>query len=337
MDGPDEAPFEWRRRAAVLFLCETPLGEVISQMTADGVAEEDAASWCAQLLTDPALEAGRWAMGQLGKLESVLDARNRMAVLDATSLEVERRKGLTRREFLEEYYAANRPVILEDVCDAWPARDLWAPEYLLDKIGDVEVEVMTGRSEANSNDINIDQYRTKMGFAQYVSRVLATEWSNSLYLVANNKILSDKAAVPLWDDFTLDRRYMKADRGRKRTFLWFGPGGTITSLHHDILNIMFHQLDGWKHFILVSPLETHHLGNTFGVFSDIDPLDPDLDRFPAFAGVTQLQVTVGPGDALFIPVGWWHHVTALETSISLSSTSFAYPNEFDWVHPTLVV
>lgn len=334
-DESPEIPFEWRRRAATLLLCDTPLADVITQMTDDGISEELAAAECARLLLDPALEAGRWAMGQLGKLESVLDAQRQMAELVEPPITVERRKGLSRKKFLEEYYARNRPVVLEDVCESWPARRLWSPEYLLDKIGDVEVEVMTGRSEGNGNEINLDQYRSRMGFDEYATRVAATEWSNSLYLVANNKLMTEKAAAPLWKDFTLDRRYMKADRTRNHTFLWFGPGGTVTTLHHDIMNIMFHQLDGWKHFILVSPLDTHLVGNTIGVFSDVDPLHPDLDRFPRFGEARQLQVTLGPGDALFVPVGWWHHVTALETSISLSSTSFVFPNDFDWVHPTL--
>ncbi len=336
IDDLSDIPFGWRRRATVLLLCDTPVVEVIGQMTEDGISEEDAAAACARILTDPTLEAGQWAMAQLGKLESVMDARRKMSDLLDPQPEIERRKGLSRKKFLAEYYATNRPVVLEDICEEWPARRLWSPEYLMETIGDAEVEVMTDRGEGNGNDINLEQFRSRMGFDEYVKRVLATEWSNSLYLVANNKLMSEKVAQPLWKDFTLDKRYMKADRNRTSTFLWFGPGGTVTSLHHDIMNIMFHQLDGWKHFILISPLDTHLVGNNIGVYSDVDPLDPDIERFPRFAEARQLQVTLGPGDALFVPVGWWHHVTALETSISLSSTSFAFPNTFDWVHPTLV-
>jgi ribosomal protein L16 Arg81 hydroxylase len=330
-----EVPFEWRRRAAILLLRDEPLSEVITTLSAEGVPEDVAASICATILTDPTFDAGKWAMGQLGKLESVLDVRRATADLVDQRFEVPRRKDLSRQAFLEEHYATNTPVVLEDVCEDWPARKLWSPEYLDETLGDTEVEVMTGRKAGSGNEINLDQHRTKMPFHDYVTKVQETEWSNEIYLVANNKLLSEKSAAPLWKEFALDKRYQKADRKKTLTFLWFGPGGTVTSLHHDVMNIMFHQVQGWKHFILIAPTETHLVSNTIGVYSDIDPLAPDLERFPRFAGVHQIQVTLGPGDALFVPVGWWHHVTALETSISVSSTSFVYPNTFHWVHPVI--
>jgi hypothetical protein len=41
--------------------------------------------------------------------------------------------------------------------------------------------------------------------------------------------------------------------------------------------------------------------------------NPDLARFPRFAEAMRnaCQAELGPGDSLFIPFGWWHHVESL--------------------------
>jgi hypothetical protein len=45
-----------------------------------------------------------------------------------------------------------------------------------------------------------------------------------------------------------------------------------------------------------------------------DPLRPDLAAYPRFAAALEVAQTaeLGPGDAIFIPTLWWHHVRALE-------------------------
>lgn len=41
-------------------------------------------------------------------------------------------------------------------------------------------------------------------------------------------------------------------------------------------------------------------------------------RFPRFAGAHPLEVTLKPGDVLFVPNHWWHFVEAVETSLSIN-------------------
>lgn len=324
---------EWQRWAAISLLHGLPLAEVIAIMVSEGVAEDAAAIACARCYGNPIFEAGKHSSQQLRKLESVLNMRSQMRSLSGQPREVDRRSGLSSEEFLDQYYSRNEPVLMDDVCDTWPARERWTPEYLVEKVGRQEVEVMADRESDPDYEINSNEHKFRMPFDEYVAKITATGASNDLYLVANNKLLSEEAGAALWDDFVEDPRYLTHDTERSHTFMWFGPAGTVTPLHHDTMNVLFHQVEGWKRFTLVSPLETHLVYNAVAVYSDVDAKSPDLDRFGRYAEAHPIEFTVGPGQALLIPAGWWHHVEALDLSISLSSTSFAWPNDITWNNP----
>lgn len=49
-----------------------------------------------------------------------------------------------------------------------------------------------------------------------------------------------------------------------------------------------------------------------GVYSPIDCEDLDAARYPEFADVVRQEVVFSRGEALFIPVSWWHHVPGEE-------------------------
>ncbi len=46
-----------------------------------------------------------------------------------------------------------------------------------------------------------------------------------------------------------------------------------------------------------------------------------------------MECVIGPGEAIFLPIGWWHHVEALDISISMSFTNFRGDNDFSRGHP----
>ena len=53
-----------------------------------------------------------------------------------------------------------------------------------------------------------------------------------------------------------------------------------------------------------------------------------------FRNVTVIDVEIGPGDLLFLPVGWWHHVRGLDTSITMTFTNFVFDNDFYSIYKT---
>jgi hypothetical protein len=66
-----------------------------------------------------------------------------------------------------------------------------------------------------------------------------------------------------------------------------------------------------------------------GVYNE---LDPERDT-AILAAVRGLDLVLAPGEALFLPVGWWHHVRALDLSISVAFNHFVWLNDFEWYKP----
>ena len=101
----------------------------------------------------------------------------------------------------------------------------------------------------------------------------------------------------------------------------------MTPLHYDSYDNLFVQVVGYKHVRLYPSSQHERLyprpsGGTGlsaqGNVSDVDVEAPDLAQFPKFARAVGVEVTLGPGDALFIPAGYWHHVRSLSTAFSVS-------------------
>ena len=87
---------------------------------------------------------------------------------------------------------------------------------------------------------------------------------------------------------------------------------------------------------MVNSLDTPRLYNDRHVFSEVRDLTAPgiLEAFPLLDGVRVHKIDLSPGDILFIPVGWWHQVLALDFSVSITHTNFRWPNDVHENHPT---
>jgi mannose-6-phosphate isomerase-like protein (cupin superfamily) len=102
--------------------------------------------------------------------------------------------------------------------------------------------------------------------------------------------------------------------------LWIGNEG-IVSAHYDGSDNVACVVAGRRRFILFPPEQTCHLYPGSLNFtpagaptSMVDFSQPDFERYPLFkhALAAAYSVELGPGDAIFIPMLWWHHVESLE-------------------------
>jgi hypothetical protein len=102
--------------------------------------------------------------------------------------------------------------------------------------------------------------------------------------------------------------------------IWVGNRTRIAA-HHDLPDNLACVVAGRRRFTLfapeqlpnlyIGPLDFTPAGQAISL---VDFAQPDLQRFPRFAqALAEAQVVeLQPGDALFIPSLWWHHVEALE-------------------------
>jgi hypothetical protein len=54
------------------------------------------------------------------------------------------------------------------------------------------------------------------------------------------------------------------------------------------------------------------------VFSQVDTFSPNLDIHPLFATANSIQITLYPGQMLFVPHHFWHFVECIDDSISVN-------------------
>ena len=102
--------------------------------------------------------------------------------------------------------------------------------------------------------------------------------------------------------------------------LWIGNAAKVAT-HRDSYENVAVVAAGRRRFTLFPPAAEQYLymgpadptpGGT--PVSMVHLTAPDLDRFPLFAKAQPMAVEaeLSPGDAIYIPMGWFHHVEALE-------------------------
>lgn len=104
-------------------------------------------------------------------------------------------------------------------------------------------------------------------------------------------------------------------------FMFFGAQGSVTQLHYDIdLSHVFHTaFSGRKRFYLFAPDQgTNLYRHPFTIRSYVDPVNPDFETYPKLKQAHGHYVELLPGETLFIPAGFWHHVVYDEPSYALS-------------------
>ncbi|SNS67413.1 cupin-like domain-containing protein [Sphingopyxis indica] len=225
--------------------------------------------------------------------------------------------------FYRHYYEANRPARLTGIVDHWPALTRWSLDHFEATCGAATVEAQVERERDGDYELAKDAHRRLVRFAELIDWLRGDAASNDIYLTAYNSGTNAQALGPLWDD--LAPVELLETRGNRDGFFWLGPRGTLTPWHHDLTNNLLVQVLGRKRVRMAPPWAFARMRNSRHCFSDW--ANEPLPAGPGDAGTPPvLETVIGPGEAIFLPVGWWHQVEALDLSASMSFTNFRRPN-----------
>jgi hypothetical protein len=245
---------------------------------------------------------------------------------------IERVSGLDRPTFLDVYLAENRPVIIQGAMDDWAAREKWTPAFLREEFGEELVQVYDdltslgdiytlgeyiednfGRSPSVERRGYVKAYtrfkEVDFVWADEIFLAMAKDWSAPAFFPDSGLVMPvsppSRALSPAHDLFPY--------RG-----LFVSARGERTRLHRDPYDTeaILCQFHGEKQLRFYEP---RHQDRLFRDGRFFDPLDK---QDPVFADCADIEPdyvdTLRPGEMIFIPGGWFHDVTTLTDSISVT-------------------
>ena len=230
-------------------------------------------------------------------------------------------ESIAPEEFRRNYYIPNKPLVIRDLAKGWKAYSKWDWDYFKQLVGNQKVGIYNNvKSDAYTPINTADDYTT---FGQYIDMVKSgpAEWRIFLFNIFDH-------APELTNDFSWPEHLMKGFV-KKYPMLFVGGQGSITHMHFDIdlSHILHTQFAGRKRVLLFpfeeqkklyrKPWEVLSLVD-FSHYADVNRSKVDYAAFPALNLAKGMDVVLEPGDTLFMPAGYWHHMEYIDSGFAMS-------------------
>ncbi|XP_020506908.2 HSPB1-associated protein 1 homolog [Labrus bergylta] len=231
-----------------------------------------------------------------------------------------------------------QPAVFMNMTCGWPVLH-WTAEHLSECLGDKLVRFRLGRKDETKTPL----FETQCSYVEaklehflnwtrdhagrdvgpFCEYPISAYWAYADYKYIA-MLFEDQPSMfedVKWSEFGFE------GRDGKESTLWIGTQGANTPCHLDSYgcNLVL-QVHGRKRWHLFPPEDTVHLYPTripyeeSSVFSQVDVLHPDPQRFPAFQGARAHVVTLQPGQVLYVPRHWWHYVESVDPiTVSVNS------------------
>ncbi len=228
--------------------------------------------------------------------------------------EIPRVKNISKKDFLETYVKPQKPVVIEQLIEDWPAYKKWSLDYISEVAGNKIVPLYDDRPI--SSEFKFNEPHLKMKMSEYISLLKSKPTKYRIFLYHLMK------EVP-----ALQKDFKFPDMGllflKQLPMLFFGGENSKVFMHYDIdfANILHFHFHGEKQCILYPPSQSKYLYKVPHALisrEDIDFTNPDFEKFPALKEAEGYVTQLKHGETLYMPEGYWHQMTYLTPGFSMS-------------------
>lgn len=226
---------------------------------------------------------------------------------------------IATEDFNRNYLYPQKPLIIKGLGKRSIAGNKWSLEYFKETMGDITVDIYdNGNKKAAATAYTVADL--KMRFSDYLD-ILSKNEPTKLRMFLFNLF---KYNPDLRNEFPCPKIFKGLLDGY--AYMFFGGSGTTVRIHYDIdmSNVLHTHFGGKKRVVLISPEYSEILYclplNTYSLI-DID--NPDYIKYPALKYLKGHDFILEDGDSIFMPSGYWHYMTYLEGSFSVSYRKLA--------------
>jgi lysine-specific demethylase 8 len=250
---------------------------------------------------------------------------NEMSLRSTT---VEIRTLVTVEEFEAYVRPGGKPVIIRGWMNNWKALSAWDFDFFKTGYGDDRLRLRYV-NDGRSNVLDVTM-------AEYIDYIISDDdglplrklqrqhrLSEPFYCLTykpfakHPELVSDFRVPPFvadWGPF-FSASFARAHFPHVQGWVLISPKGGVSRLHQDSHHTItwLAQVRGTKACYLFAP------GESDAVYrGEIDPVLPDPEKYPLLREATCHHCVLSPGDMLFLPPDWWHHVVTLDNSVTIS-------------------
>lgn len=232
--------------------------------------------------------------------------------------EIERVSAISKEDFYNNYVKKQRPVVIEQLTNDWPAHEKWTLDYIKTVAGDKTVPLYDDRPVSHEDGFN--QAHAAMKMSEYVDLLKREPTNYRIFLYNLMKQVPSLANDFKWPELGL--RLVK-----QLPMLFFGGQSSKVFIHYDIdySNILHFHFHGEKRCILFDPTQTPYLYKVPHALisrEDIDFDNPDFEKWPALKQAKGLVADLKHGEMLYMPEGYWHYMKYVTPGFSMSLRAF---------------